>query len=255
MDAHAGRYVAQLMGMPVSLALRGRHARDARGGRAWAAVVRELEEVDAVFSTYRPDSAVCRLDRGELDLRQAPAVVREVLDLAERATQVTDGWFSVWLPGPGGPRRLDPSGLVKGWAVERAAAHLADLDGTDYCLAAGGDLTCRTGDADDVPWRVGVEDPADPARTLAVVPLLSGGCATSGDRHRGPHVVDPWSGQPARAGGSVTVVGPSLLWADVWATAGYAHGDDAARWLAEVCPLTTLVVAPDGSVRTHAPTA
>ena len=79
MGVHDGRYVAQLMGMPVSLALRGRHARDARGGRAWAAVVRELEEVDAVFSTYRPDSAVCRIDRGELAAGQAPAVVREVL--------------------------------------------------------------------------------------------------------------------------------------------------------------------------------
>jgi hypothetical protein len=45
------------------------------------------------------------------------------------------------------------------------------------------------------------------------------------------------------------VVAPTLLWADVWATAGYARGDAAADWLAATCPYTTLVVAPGGGVR------
>jgi len=97
------------------------------------------------------------------------------------------------------------------------------------------------------------EDPVDPRRTVALVPMVTGGCATSGDAHRGPHVVNPWTGRPARAGGSVTVVGPSLTWADVWATAGYAHGDDAARWLADRCPLTCVVVDPSGAVTTTTP--
>lgn len=245
-----GRYVAHVMGMPISLVLRGRHARDGRGERAWAGVLRWLSYVDATFSTYRPDSAVSRIDRGDLLVGDAPAEVRQVLDLAERAHEATEGWFSVWLPGEGGRRRLDPSGLVKGWAVDRAAEELAALGGTDYCLAAGGDLTCATGAHRDTPWRIGIEDPADPRGTVAVVPMIAGGCATSGDRHRGRHVVDPWTGRPARAGGSVSVVGPSLTWADVWATAGYARGDDGARWLAEVCPLTTLVVDPGGTVTT-----
>ena len=245
------RHVAHVMGMPVSLALRGRHARDAAGARAWEGVTRWLEHVDTTFSTYRPDSAVSRIDRGDLSIADAPAEVREVLALAERADRATDGWFSVWLPGEGSRRRLDPSGLVKGWAVDRAAAHLAALDGTDYCLSAGGDLTCRTGAS--TPWRVGVEDPVDPRRTVALVPMVTGGCATSGDAHRGSHVVNPWTGRPARAGGSVTVVGPSLTWADVWATAGYAHGDDAARWLADRCPLTCVVVDPSGAVTTTTP--
>ncbi len=242
--------MVQVMGMPLSLVLRGRHAAGARGEDAWAQVVRWLEHVDATFSTYRPDSAVSRIDRGELAVPDAPDLVREVVDLAERAHQETDGWFSVWLPDTTRPgrRRFDPSGLVKGWAVERAATHLAALDGTDWCLAAGGDLVASTGRADDAPWRIGIEDPTDPRRQVAVVPLLGGGCATSGDLHRGGHVLDPWTGLPARAGGSVTVVGPSLLWADVWATAGYARGAEAARWLAQRCPLTSLVVGVDGSV-------
>ena len=247
------RYVGHVIGMPVSLALRGRHTRDAQARQAWASVLRWLEYVDVTFSTYRPDSAVSRIDRGELAVSDAPADVRQVLDLAERAHRATAGWFSVWLPGDGARRRLDPSGLVKGWAVDRAAAYLAELDDTDHCLSAGGDLVCTTGVHDAAPWRVGVEDPADPSRTVAVVPMLAGGCATSGDLHRGPHVVDPWTGVPARPGGSVTVVGPSLTWADVWATAGYARGDAALGWLAELCPLTAVVVDPAGGVSTTTP--
>jgi thiamine biosynthesis lipoprotein len=241
------------MGMPVSLALRGRHTRDARARRAWADVLRWLAHVDATFSTYRADSVVSRIDRGELGVSEAPAEVRRLLDLAERAHRVTEGWFSVSLPRDGDRHRLDPSGLVKGWAVDRGSVLLAGLDGTDHCLSAGGDLACTTGAHDESPWRVGVEDPADPTRTVAVVPMLGGGCATSGDRHRGAHVVDPRTGLPPRPGGSVTVVGPSLTWADVWATAGYARGADAAGWLAQVCPLTTLVVDPAGGLTTTAP--
>ncbi|RYU12985.1 FAD:protein FMN transferase [Nocardioides iriomotensis] len=247
------RYVEQVMGLPVTLVLRGRHAGTDAGAAAWSEVLACLRYVDTTFSTYRPGSAVSRIDRGELTVDDAPAVVREVVELAERAHELTDGWFSVWLPDADRPgrRRFDPSGLVKGWAVERAATALDRLDGTDWCLAAGGDLVARTGRTHDgrVPWRVGVEDPADPRRTLAVVPLLDGGCATSGDAHRGAHVLDPWTGRPARAGGSVTVVAPTLLWADVWATAGYARGDAAADWLAATCPYTTLVVGPGGDVR------
>ena len=62
---------------------------------------------------------------------------------------------------------LDPSGVVKGWAAERAATRLADLPDTDYCLSAGGDITCRTLDPDAPPWRVGIEDPHDPTRLVA----------------------------------------------------------------------------------------
>ena len=92
------RYVEHVMGMPISLALRGRHARTAAGRAAWAAVMGELEEVDRVFSTYRSDSVVSRLGRGEIGLEQCPAEVREVLALGARASAESDGAFSTSLP-------------------------------------------------------------------------------------------------------------------------------------------------------------
>ena len=100
---------------------------------------------------------------------------------------------------------LDPSGVVKGWAVERAAAALRDLDDTDFCLSAGGDMVVHVADPDRPDWRVGIEDATDPTRVRAVVPLRSGAVATSGLAHRGAHVVDARTGLAPTRLASVTV--------------------------------------------------
>ena len=115
------RQVEQIMGMPVSLALRGRHADTRSGRRAWSQVVDNLRQVDRIFSTYRPDSTISRLGRGELTENDCPPDVQEVLDLGRAASEQSSGAFSIWLPERDGTFRLDPSGVVKGWAVGRAA--------------------------------------------------------------------------------------------------------------------------------------
>ncbi|MFR9805432.1 FAD:protein FMN transferase [Pseudonocardia sp. RS010] len=235
------RYVEHVMGMPISLALRGRHTTDARARRAWTGALAVLREADRVFSTYRPDSVISRLDRGELDERDCPDGIGEVLAIGEAARRDSGGAFDVRRAG-----RLDPSGVVKGWAVERAAGALEALPDTDFCLSAGGDLTCRTLHPDDAPWRIGIEDPRDPRRFVAVVPVRTGAVATSGTAHRGAHVVDARTGLPPAGLGSVTVLAPSLTVADVDATAAYALGPGAADWLT-ARGRTGLVVAADGA--------
>ena len=206
-----------------------------------------LRHVDRWYSPFRADSYVARLDAGTVRPADCPEEVRDVMRLAREAEVRTDGYFTVRRPdGWGGRARLDPSGLVKGWAVERAAAVLERLEGTDYCLGAGGDLVCRTREPSGPHWRVGVEDPLDPARVLAVVPVRNGAVATSGSAHRGAHVVDPHTGRPPQGVASVTVVGPSLTWADVDATAAYARGRSAAGWLRARGDATGLVVWSDG---------
>lgn len=246
------RRVEHVMGMPVSLAVRGRHAEDGRGRDAWASVVDDLRRADRVFSTYRPDSAISRLGRGEIGLDDCPPEVAEVLDLADRAERASDGAFSVRRTGPDGTPVLDPSGVVKGWAAERAAAALRALDDTDFCLSAGGDVLGR---AREQPWRIGIEDPHDPARVLAVVPIRDGAVATSGTAHRGAHLVDARTGCPPAGVASVTVVATTLTWADIDATAAYAHGPEAATWLGHRVGRTGLVVGADGTVTTVGGTA
>nr|WP_246324722.1 FAD:protein FMN transferase [Petropleomorpha daqingensis] len=212
-----------------------------------------LREVDRVFSTYRADSYVSLLNAGELELEDCPVEVAEVLALGDLARIGSGGAFDIRRPGPDGERVLDPSGVVKGWAVERAARVLADLADTDHCLSAGGDLTCLTVDPDGRPWRVGVEDPADPRRILAVVPVFSGAVATSGTAHRGQHLVDARTGLPPVGVASVTVIAGSLTWADIDATAAYAQGRDAARWLETRPGRSGLVVWDDGTTTTVEP--
>ena len=242
------RFVAHTMGMPISLALRGRHTDDRTGLAAWTDAMAVLLEVDRVFSTYRPDSFVSRLGRGEITVADCPDEVAEVLALGALAEERSHGAFRVVRPGPDGAPVLDPSGVVKGWAVERAAVHLRRLEDTDFCLSAGGDLVCSTLDPDAEPWRIGIEDPHDLSRVLAVVPVRTGAVATSGTARRGEHLVDARTGAAPTAVASVTVVGDDLTWVDIDATAAYALGPDAARWLDVERGRTGLVVWRDGSV-------
>jgi thiamine biosynthesis lipoprotein len=143
-------------------------------------VISQLREVDRIFSTYRDDSIINRLDRGELLIDECPPEVAEVLKLGREAEQQSDGAFSINLPLADGRRRLDPSGVVKGWAVQRAAGFLEALDETDYCLSAGGDLVCHTADPVRPAWRIGIENPHDTMSLIAVVPIRAGAMATSG---------------------------------------------------------------------------
>jgi thiamine biosynthesis lipoprotein len=235
------RYVDHVMGMPISLALRGAHTDDDQARGAWAEAMAALRDVDRVFSTYRPDSFVSRLARDELADEDCPPEVAEVLALGELARLQSHGAFDVRRDGV-----LDPSGVVKGWAVERAARPLRALPDTDLCLSAGGDLVCRVAGPDSPEWRIGIEDPHDPTRVVAVVPVRNGAVATSGLAHRGGHVVDARTGAVPWEAASVTVVHDDLTWADIDATAAFALGPDAARWLRTRPRRRGLVVWTDG---------
>jgi thiamine biosynthesis lipoprotein len=241
------RKVADVMGMPISLALRGLHVDDDRAEVAWQNCLAVLREADRMFSTYRDDSMISRLQRKEIDLADCPAEVHEVLDLGERARVGSHGAFDVRRPGPDGSTVLDPSGVVKGWAVDRASRALEVLPGTDFCLSAGGDMLCRTTRTGAPPWRIGIEDPHDPRRVVAVVPVRNGAVATSGLAHRGAHIVDARTGTTPHDVASVTVVGPSLVRADIDATAAFALGADSIAWLGGRPEHSGLVVWADGT--------
>jgi FAD:protein FMN transferase len=248
----AGRkaYLEQIMGMPVSVHLRGPAPESEPARAAVARVFDRLRHADRVFSLYRDDSDLSRLTRGELAQSDADPDLAEVTALCEQAEQRTDGWFDPRLPGPDGLRRWDPTGLVKGWAVQRAAEALADLPDHDFCLNAGGDILAgsrRHGPA-GAPWRIGIEDPADRNRLLDVAEVRSGAAATSGTAARGEHILDPFTGRPSTALLSVTVTGPSLLWADVYATAAFARGAGAVDWLRGLADHSALVVDAAGEI-------
>jgi thiamine biosynthesis lipoprotein len=227
------------MGMAVSIDIR-----DARGDAPAlvAEVVGWLHEVDATFSTYKPESVVSRIRDGELALDDAPAVVRGVVERCEELRVRTDGYFDAYADG-----RLDPSGLVKGWAVEEASARLAARGSRRHCINAGGDVRVRGEPDPGRPWLVGIAHPLVADSMCAVVPLRDAAVATSGTAERGAHVVDPHTGRAALDLASVSVVGADLGLADAYATAALAMGFDAPAWLATLDGYEAYVVDAGGN--------
>jgi FAD:protein FMN transferase len=203
----------RIMGMPVRV--------QGADGEA-DAVFEWLRWVDATFSTYRADSEISRLDRGELSPGDAHPLVREVLGRCEALRARTGGYFDARATG-----RLDPSGLVKGWAVDRAAALLDAAGCRRFCIDAGGDVVLRGG-----PWRVGIRHPRRRRKVAAVIEVSDAAVATSGAYERGAHIVDPIGRRPADGALSVTIVGPQLAAADAYATAAFAMGRAGPRWTA-----------------------
>jgi thiamine biosynthesis lipoprotein len=186
-----------------------------------------LHEVDHRFSTYREDSEVNRLHRGELSSREFSPDLRFVLETCADLWRETDGYFDAYATG-----RLDPSGYVKGWAVEVASSRLAAAGSRHHCLNAGGDIRTRGHNADGGDWRVGVRHPWLADKLSWVLAVSDGAVATSGTYERGDHVFNPRGGGAATGLRSVTVVGPDLALADAYATTALAMGEPGLTWLA-----------------------
>ena len=190
----------------------------------------QLREVEARFSTYRDDSEVSRLAQGELAESDASPDLRHVLAACDQLALVTDGAFDARGHRPDG--RLDPSGFVKGWAMEEAAWLLDSAGARNYWINAGGDIVARGSAGPGRPWRVGIRHPHQADRVAAVLAVSDRAVATSGDYERGGHVRDPRrAATPAGGLRSVTVVGPALAFTDAYATALFVMGIDGLRWL------------------------
>jgi thiamine biosynthesis lipoprotein len=229
--------VEQIMGMPIVVEVRDEDA----DPRTLDEVFDWFRWVDQTFSTYKPASEISRLARGELALEDAVSEVRDVLRRCEELRLETRGYFDAEATG-----RLDPSGFVKGWSVDRATAMLDEAGLRQHAVSAGGDMRLRGG-----PWRVGIQHPRERDRVAGVVAATDLAVATSGAYARGDHVVDPHTGRPPRGILSVTVAGPDLATADACATAAFAMGADAApHWVARLSDYEAMIVLEDEVVLT-----
>lgn len=236
------RHVEQVMGTAVSIELAD-DLPSPRLAELIADVCRWLHEVDARFSTYKPDSEVMRLRRGEITAASGSEDLRQVLSACADLWRDTDGYFDAYAGGP-----LDPSGYVKGWSVEVASARLAAAGSTNHYINAGGDIRMRGHHPDGGPWRVGIRHPWEADKLSWVLALTDGAIATSGTYERGDHVINPRTGKPAQGLRSVTVVGPDLSLADAYATAALAMGEPGLTWLSKIATdgYDSAVVTDDG---------
>jgi thiamine biosynthesis lipoprotein len=229
--------VRHIMGIPIGIDLRDPDDVDIEVAFGW------LRDVDAVFSTYRDDSEISRLDRGELTLADCRPEVDDVLAQCMALNRSTRGYFSVRAAG-----RLDPSGLVKGWAVTGAAERLAAAGAENFCINAGGDIVVRGRPEADRLWRIGIRHPEDLERLAAVLALEDVAVATSGEYEQRGHIVDPHTGGRPTGLLSVTVVGPDLGSADAYATAAFAMGASGPDWTATLTGYDAMCITSDHRV-------
>lgn len=194
------------------------------------AAVAWFHDVDRRFSPYRADSEVTRVGTGDLAFEDASPDVRAMFTLADDLHARTDGYFD-----PRGHRtdgRPDPTGVVKGWAVDEAVALLRLAGGRNLQVVAGGDLVALGEPLPGRPWRVGIRHPDQADRVAGVLLIRDLAVATSGLYERGAHIVDPHTGTPAAGLRSMTVIGPGLTLADAYATAAFAMGETGIAWVA-----------------------
>lgn len=242
-ESHLVRHSELVMGTVVSFSVAGDEPHDVIAGAIRSACA-VLHRADAVFSTWNSQSPVSRMRRGEAQPGDLPAEVTEVLRKCEAARRATGGWFDPWA-APGG---VDPTGLVKGWAVERALAVLKDAGIITAMVNGGGDIAVLgqpPGSAGN-GWRIGIRHPWRPDGLAAVVTGVTAAIATSGRYERGEHLYSP-PGKRIAAIASATVTGPSLAMADAIATALTVGGDNVLTLVADLDGYEGYLIRDDGS--------
>ncbi|HFU4221527.1 TPA: FAD:protein FMN transferase [Streptococcus suis] len=176
-------------------------------------ILTELERLEEKFSAFRPSSLVCRFQDGDRSVL-LDQEFQEVFSLVEMAHQETDGAFDPYYKGV-----YDPTGLVKGWVIEKIfqnklLPYLQHPDVEAVCLNGGGDMQFATKEASSFVWKIGIENPDNLQEILAVFTAKNGAIATSGYSKRGQHIQSQNDIQ------QITFMDTSLTRADVWATAG-----------------------------------
>src|ERR1035437_9014779 len=211
-----------VMGMPCSIQI----VEAAAGRGDIEEVFGYLRTMEERFSTFKDNSEIQRINRGELSLDRCSDQMRTILDLCEQTRRETDGFFDIHLGG-----RLDPAGLVKGFAIYVAAELLRRKGFENYFLEVGGDIQACGKNQDGEKWRVGIRNPFNISEVVKLVHLCDRGIATSGTYLRGHHIYDPVRRKPADAMVSLTVIGPNVYEADRFATAAFAMGPEGLGFL------------------------
>ncbi len=227
------------MGMPVTVAI----VDDSATEDDLDAIAAFFAHVNQRFSTYLATSEVSRFNAGLLSRAELSADLREVLRLSEETRVLSHGYFDIAC-GDG----IDPSGLVKGWAIQRAADLLHDRGFDDFFVDAGGDIQTSGLNPQGAPWRVGIRNPFDRNAVVKVLAISNSGVATSGTAIRGAHIIDPTRNAPVESPlVSLTIVAGTILDADRIATAAFAMGRAGLTFAAELQGFEAYGIDKDGN--------
>jgi FAD:protein FMN transferase len=204
------------MGMPVTLEVVDESASES----LFDEVFNYFHTIDDKFSTYKDQSEISRLNRGDLKLDEASDEMKLIFELAEQTHRESNGYFDIHHN-----RIIDPSGIVKGWAIYNAAEIMSKKGFQNFYVDAGGDIQMSGNNSKGEKWRVGIRNPFNLDEIVKVLSVTDCGVATSGTYVRGQHIYNPLdAGKDITDILSLTVIGPDVYEADRFATAAFAMG-------------------------------
>jgi thiamine biosynthesis lipoprotein len=231
-----------VMGTVVSFHVYPGACPDADARTAVGAACRRLQELDRLFTTWNPYSPMSLLRSGGIGLDEVPPEIPLVIELCRQARALSKGWFDPWAM-PGG---MDPTGLVKGWAVEQALGIVKSAGVEAAMVNGGGDIALLGCPPAGGAWRIGIRHPWR-AEALACVLETSSAVATSGCYERDWHLVNPRNGTRPAATASATVTGARLAFADALATALAVAGDEVLELVGCIDGYEAYLIRADGS--------
>ena len=178
-------------------------------------------------------------------------------EIALRSLGLKIGYQKLIVNAEGMKKRMsgmqcDLSAIAKGYAVDQVTEAVEALGYANFMVEVGGEIVARGVNATGKPWRIGIERPDPTNRTISrVVDLSNMALATSGDYRnyreidgkRVSHVLDPRTRRPiAHRLASVSVLHPSCMTADAWATALNVLGDKEGLAVATSQDLAALFI-------------
>lgn len=203
------------MGMPVIVEISDKNADE----KDIEKVFDYLKWVDATFSPFKITSEISKYNRREKYSKD----LTEILKLAEKTKKETNGYFDIVKPDG----KMDPSGIVKGWAIKGAADILRKKGYKKFFIDIAGDAEIVGG-----PWKWGIRNPFNKKEIVKVLNLSNCGIATSGTYERGQHIYNPFTKRSEITDiVSLTVIGPNVYEADRFATAAFAMGKKGIEFI------------------------
>ncbi len=227
------------MGMPVTVDIPGNDIPES----IFEKVFSYFRSIDEQFSVYKETSEITKINHGIIREEDFSDDMRKVFELCEETKKLSDGYFDIRSPGG----FLDPSGLVKGWAIYNAAEILRDEGFENFYVNVGSDMEVRGKNENSQPWKIGIRNPFDEKEIVKVLNISNRGVATSGNQARGKHIYNP-SKQNASADeiASITVIGPNIYEADRFATPAFAMGKQGINFIESLADFEGYAIDKNG---------
>ena len=213
-----------IMGMPVIVNVADKNVT----GEDISEVFSYLHYIDEKFSTYKKNSEISRINRRQLKEKDYSNDMKKIFFLSFKTKKETDGYFDINFNGV-----LDPSGIVKGYAINQAAKILKNKGFKNFYIEIAGDIEV-CGKNNNEEWKVGIQNPFNQKEIIKIVHLTNRGIATSGTYIRGLHIYNPKKQKKATDIASISVIGPDVYEADRFATAAFAMGESGIEFISHL---------------------